>query len=204
MSSDALLELLGRAREDHAFAQQLSATPLVVMSAYDLTEDEKLKVAVPNFSWVSEHELAGMSFPWNEDALSILARLGIRALLSLSEQPVGSDLLTKFGLQAEHVPLADFSAPTIAQIECIIDVIQAFLGRGLPVAVHCGAGLGRTGTILACYLVTKGTSAEAAITTIRQQRPGSIETPEQEAAVYLYERHLGLATGPDTQAQSNA
>ncbi len=60
----------------------------------------------------------------------------------------------------------------------------------MPVAVHCIAGLGRTGTILACYLVGQGISAEEAITTIRKWRPGSIEISEQEAVIYEYERFL--------------
>lgn len=55
------------------------------------------------------------------------------------------------------------------------------------VAVHCALGFGRTGTMLACYLVKeRGLTAGDAIAEIRRLRPGSIETYEQEKAVFQF------------------
>ena len=54
--------------------------------------------------------------------------------------------------------------------------------------IHCGAGLGRTGTLLACYFVSKGMTAKNAVARVRRLRPGSIETAEQERAVEEFER----------------
>jgi atypical dual specificity phosphatase len=64
------------------------------------------------------------------------------------------------------------------------------------VAVHCGGGLGRTGTLLACYLVSaEGLPADAAIARVRAARPGSVETEDQEQAVRRYaERLNGLSS----------
>lgn len=62
---------------------------------------------------------------------------------------------------------------------------------GQAVAVHCMLGHGRTGTMLACYLVkARALSGAAAIREIRRLRPGSIETREQEQAVIQFHQHL--------------
>jgi atypical dual specificity phosphatase len=71
------------------------------------------------------------------------------------------------------------TAPKQHQIEKIIALITISLSYGRPVGVSCSAGLGRTGTILACYLVSRGLDADAAINRVRMKRPGSIETREQ-------------------------
>lgn len=59
------------------------------------------------------------------------------------------------------------------------------LAEGEAVAVHCGGGLGRTGTVLSCYLLESGEElgAQEAIRRVRALRPGSVETPAQLAAV---------------------
>ena len=177
-----------RAQQELAFRQQLCAAPLALLGDYDLTDDEKLQVVVPNFSWLIEGRLTGVSRPRSEDALAALKALGVRAILSLSEEPPPAAMLETLDLHAAHVPVADFTAPTIQQIEQAIAALDCFLDAGLAVAVQCGAGLGRTGTILACYLVRQGASADTAVATVRTRWPGSIETAEQEAAVRHYER----------------
>src|SRR5207245_236759 len=107
---------------------------------------------------------------------------------NFTEEPLPAEILRKVGILTEHIPVVDFTAPTLQQVKQALAMIHFYLDRNMPIAVHCIAGLGRTGTILACYLVGEGISADEAITTIRRWRPGSIEIPEQEAAVYEYER----------------
>jgi protein-tyrosine phosphatase len=51
------------------------------------------------------------------------------------------------------------------------------------VAVHCFAGVGRTGTVLAAWMVAQGMEPDAAIEELRALRPGSVETRGQADAV---------------------
>jgi hypothetical protein len=52
--------------------------------------------------------------------------------------------------------------------------------------VHCAAGMGRTGTVLACYLVKyQKYSAKDAIEKVRTERPGSIQSEVQELAIQI-------------------
>jgi atypical dual specificity phosphatase len=71
-----------------------------------------------------------------------------------------------------------------------VAVVEDSVAAGNPVGVHCTAGLGRSGTMAAAYLVAEGASADEAIATVRQLRPGSIETSAQEDAVRLFEKNL--------------
>ncbi|MDQ2906201.1 MAG: dual specificity protein phosphatase family protein [Ktedonobacteraceae bacterium] len=189
MSDEIVRQLNERRRVDRVFRHDLFVSPVRVLQEYPLTEEEKQQFIVPNFSWVVENRLAGASYPGSEDAIALLRKLGVRALLSLAEEPLPVDLLRKYEIHREHLPLADFTAPTLDEVERAITSIDSFLTHGLPVAVHCGAGLGRTGTILTCYLVSQGSSAREASEQVRMKRPGSIETPEQEAVIEAYEQH---------------
>ena len=140
-----------------------------------------------NFSYVIPGKLAGSARPGNggdlADDLRRLARRRIRAVVSLTENPLDRGLLDRFGFRSLHVPVLDFTAPALEQVERFLHFVDASLKEDLPVLVHCGAGLGRTGTMLACYLVHAGMAPGEAIETVRRARPGSIETREQEECV---------------------
>jgi atypical dual specificity phosphatase len=187
MSEEIVQQIKERMRLDPAFRHDLLSSPWRVLQAYPLTEEETQRFVAPNFSWMIENRLAGVSYPRSEDAIALLCKLGVQALLNLSEEPLPLDLLSKYQLRGEHLPVADFTAPTLEQVERAMAIIDGFLARGLPVAVHCGAGLGRTGTILACYLVSQGSTAKEAIEQVRTKRPGSIETLAQQTVVEAYE-----------------
>lgn len=135
------------------------------------------------FSWVQEPLLAGLGRPSSIDELAWLRENGIEVLVTLTEEPLRRVWVNEAGLMTYHEPILDMTAPTQAQIDRCISFIEGAHKQNMGVAVHCAAGKGRTGTILACCLIAQGEDAKSAIEKIRQMRPGSIETSEQEEVV---------------------
>src|SRR5215217_2268136 len=121
-------------------------------------QEDSEPLVLGNFSWIIAGHLAGVARPRTEEALALLQDLGVIVFITLTEDALPPDLLTKHRLQAYHSPIRDFTAPSVEQATRIVAKIQDYLEEGQVVAVHCGAGLGRTGTILACYLVAEGMS----------------------------------------------
>jgi atypical dual specificity phosphatase len=153
-----------------------------------------------NFSFVIPGKLAGCAKPGGglgnpRSDLTGLSRQGIGAVVSLTEEKLDPAALRDTGLRSLHLPVPDFQPPTRAQIGKCVTFIDACLADGLAVAVHCGAGYGRTGAMLACYLVSAGQKPAEAVKRIRALRPGSIETPEQERCVADYHKSLKTKTG---------
>lgn len=160
-----------------------------------------------NFSWVIDGLVAGMAFPASaysvyadflgeedhadlERALVALKQERVSAIVSLTQAPLDLDTVQRFGLDLLHLPVDDMEAPSPDQIQQFVEYVDRVKARGGGVVVHCGAGAGRTGTMLACYLVSLGRTADEAIVEVRRRRPGSIETIPQERAIRDYADRL--------------
>ena len=147
-----------------------------------------------NFSWLIDGEIAGHSAPQSEDDLNYLKSKGIRALVRMAEShkaQVEAAQVEKLGFSDCHEPVPDFTAPNQVQIERMVTFIRQSVAEGRPVGVSCGAGIGRTGTILACYLVSKCYTAEQAIGEVKRKRGVATETGDQGEAVRSYAKQLG-------------
>ncbi len=159
------------------------------------------------FFWLIEHEIAGMSLPNGiaaasatrsdirsqecEDELNDLKLRGIRAVVSLTERGLDAGLLEEEGFRYLHLPVPDMTAPTPSQIAQFLEFARTCRKDNRPVVVHCLGGAGRTGTVLACYLVSeKRYDTESAIRAVRICRPGAIETATQAACIKLLEHEL--------------
>jgi atypical dual specificity phosphatase len=149
-------------------------------------------MSTPNgFTWIDKPHLAAMARPGSPDDLSWLRQQGIELLISLTEERPRRDWVNDAGLLVMHVPVEDMEAPTQEQLDRCVSAIERASQGGMGVVVHCGAGLGRTGVVLAVYFVAQGTSAQNAIGKVRRLRPGSIETDEQADAVVEFARRRG-------------
>ena len=133
--------------------------------------------------------MAGCARPETEAELRGLWDVGVRAIITLTGTPLYPEPVRRLGFDYLHSHIS--GTPSPFQLSEILRFVEERNAESKPVLVHCAEGKGRTGTVLAAYLVTKGLTAEDAIGRVRELRPGSIETLEQENAVRLFEKALG-------------
>ncbi|XP_049701509.2 dual specificity protein phosphatase 23 [Helicoverpa armigera] len=152
-----------------------------------------------NFSWFIENKIAAMGFPQTVENLNYLADVGVNHLITLSPERIPPILECEKKMKWSEIRIKEFGVPTLKQILKFIEICERAEMRGEVIGVHCRQGRGRTGTMLACYLVHfKGMAPERAVLTVRVQRPGSCETYEQEKVVCHYHDCLrGTIDKPD-------
>ena len=156
--------------------------------------------------WVDERLAAG-EYPggWSECTLRTRVRrlleAGITFFVDLSERgekglrpydPILRQEAGRAGRLVQHVrfPIPDFETPTVSQMRHILDVMDRSLSEGYAVYLHCYAGIGRTGTVVGCFLVRHGWKGQKALDEIvklrrwvdPEKRPSPI-TSEQRGMV---------------------
>ena len=142
-----------------------------------------------NFSWLIDEKLAGSGIPTSLDEFEWLLTQGVKSIVTMTEKSLPGDWTQK--IDYLHIPTADFHAPNMEEIDSAVEFIQNQIQNNQSVMVHCAAGLGRAGTILACYFIKyEKYSAVQAIEKIRKERPGSIQSDVQELAISYYEKYV--------------
>ncbi len=144
--------------------------------------------------WIVPGRLAGGGHPGRagEQAaiLHAMERLGYDAILTLTEDALEPEPLAEYSFEYLHLPIFNMEAPTIEEGQRAVAFLRERIEAGGQVYVHCYAGYGRTGAILAAYLVASGAGPFAAIERVRSVRPGAIESAAQERFVLNFDRHL--------------
>jgi atypical dual specificity phosphatase len=159
--------------------------------------------ALPShFHWILPDALAGMGRPGllgdEEDDLFAIASAGITHVVSLTEEPLSQAKLRAFGLVGRAFPIPDMGVPALSPTARLCRDIARIQRDGGRVVVHCRAGLGRTGTILAAMLVWLGHSPEAAVEVVRTRASRYIQTNSQLDFVRRFSEIAGTVPGKDT------
>lgn len=122
--------------------------------------------------------LAGKHFV-GPDAEAALARTGATAIVCLNPRNELEERYPDYvaWLVANHPeralwhPVPDLHAPTPDAASGLLDDLHDRLAAGQGLLVHCGAGIGRAGTVAAALLVTAGTPLDEALRVVRAHRP---------------------------------
>src|SRR6476620_10563632 len=146
----------------------------------------KLANRPTNFSWIIDSRLAGSGIPMSKSQLDWLIKNGINVIVTVREVPLPKkwlEYIKSNSVSYLHIKVEDYGHRQIAD--------------GKSVMVHCAAGKGRTGTILASYLLREDPDLTSyqAIKKIRKLRPGSVQSETQEQAIAMYERYLRAKRG---------
>jgi protein-tyrosine phosphatase len=97
-------------------------------------------------------------------------------LTYIGELPPYEDLLheqaeiTETEVNYQRLSIEDMGLPTPEQMKSILDAIDTEINQGRIVYVHCYAGIGRTGTVIGCYLARNGMQGAEALNTIARLR----------------------------------
>jgi atypical dual specificity phosphatase len=137
------------------------------------------------FTWVRDARLAASGRPYSKSQVDWLRENGVTAILTLNEEPLPGDWTS--GMETRHIVLKDHAPLSSSDMQAGADYIALALSEGKVVLVHCVAGKGRTGCVLAAYaMVYEGKTARQALEEMRSIRPGSVEYP-QESNVLQFE-----------------
>jgi len=121
-----------------------------------------------------------------------LQRLKITHLVNLEERvTVPESEVKRRGIECIHFPVVDMAAPDLDEALLFCGDIDALLSKGAGVAVHCRAGMGRTGTMLTCQFIWNGMHAVEALEFARGINPRWVQS---ETQVAFLDRFHGVMT----------
>lgn len=147
---------------------------------------------IPNCYWVEPGRLLAGEYPGHTDPeaahakVGALLQAGVTYFLDLTTEGELHPYTPYLG-KATHARLSipDMGVPTRAHMQAIQTTLENALAAGQVVYVHCWGGVGRTGTVVGCYLVEHGYGGEAALEELTRrwsvmEKAAHRQTPETD------------------------
>ncbi len=148
----------------------------------------------PDMAWVTDDlAVSGSLHPRH---FPHLADLGVTAVVDMRQE--GSDdpeLLARHGIAFLHLPVKNMHPPTQEQLQRGARWVLEELGKGGKALLHCKDGIGRSVSLAACVLMTRGHDMDSALALIRSVRWGVALRRRQREALREFERGLGTSQG---------
>lgn len=147
------------------------------------------------FHWIFPGSLGGAARPGllrdTEDDLADLRTLNVKYLVCLEEtRPISDDELAPYEMSAVHFPIVDMDAPSVQAMSSLCIQFDAMIASQRAVVVHCRAGLGRTGTVLAAYLIHRGATALDALEQVRRVQRRFVQSDAQVRFLEDFQAHV--------------
>jgi hypothetical protein len=124
---------------------------------------------LPGHVLAGEHPGARGSAALMAQRLRTLEACGIGCMIDLTKPAEALPRYVPPAAQRLSFPVNDFSVPSTATMRAVLDAIDAALGSGQGVYLHCRAGVGRTGTVAGCWLVEQGLDATEALALLHRK-----------------------------------
>ena len=156
-------------------------------------------MTAPEAYWVVPGRLLAGEYPGYSEQARARARIaslviarGVSFFLDLTEKGENglrpySDLLegtcagNGMPVAYDRIPVPDYEAPSSRQMVRILDTIDAAVLAGHVVYLHCYMGIGRTGTVVGCYLVRRGHQGHEALGMADRRRIRATRSPHSLA-----------------------
>lgn len=158
------------------------------------------KVENGDFNWIVPGKFLAFSGPSSvftavetgqkvftpEDYIPLFKKMGITTIVRLNKKEYDRSSFVQEGIKHYDLYFMDGSAPSESILRRFLEIAESEPG---VIAVHCKAGLGRTGTLIAAYIIKhfRFTAAES-IAWVRICRPGSVIGPQQHFLQELQSR----------------
>jgi protein-tyrosine phosphatase len=130
------------------------------------------------------------AYPLDEDDVAMLAGIGIRRVLNLTEDaeyPSGDrqtvvNALATAGIDERRLPLTDYGGLPSEAIEAAVEQVGAWLDEGARTYVHCRAGWQRSAAVAAAVVAVRaGIDIDDALDYVRRRKPSADPLPHQRA-----------------------